>query len=352
TPNLRILKFYRSMNEENKCKVSYFQVPGFTEVRYLHWHRYPLKSLPSNIHPEKLVLLKMPHSNIEQVFDSVQHYLKLNQIITAAFNFFSKTPTPSLTQHLNKLAILNLSGRKNLQSLPARIHLGLLKELNLSGCSKLKRLPEISSGNIETMRLDGTAPEELPSSIECLSKLLHLDLVDCKTLKSLPSGLGKLKSLGILSIDGCSNLQRLPEELGNLQALDSLHAVGTAITEVPPSIVRLKRVRGIYLGRNRGLSLPITFSVDGLQNLLDLSLNDCCIMELPESLGLLSSVRELHLNGNNFERIPESIIQLSNLKSLFIRYCERLQFLPKLPCNLLVGCASLHGTGIIRRFIP
>ena len=286
------------------------------------------------------------------LFSSEQHYLKLNQIITAAFNFFSKTPTPSLTQHLNKLAILNLSGRKNLQSLPARIHLGLLKELNLSGCSKLKRLPEISSGNIETMRLDGTAPEELPSSIECLSKLLHLDLVDCKTLKSLPSGLGKLKSLGILSIDGCSNLQRLPEELGNLQALDSLHAVGTAITEVPPSIVRLKRVRGIYLGRNRGLSLPITFSVDGLQNLLDLSLNDCCIMELPESLGLLSSVRELHLNGNNFERIPESIIQLSNLKSLFIRYCERLQFLPKLPCNLLVGCASLHGTGIIRRFIP
>ncbi|ESR54209.1 hypothetical protein CICLE_v10024102mg, partial [Citrus x clementina] len=322
TPNLRILKFYRSMNEENKCKVSYFQVPGFTEVRYLHWHK-------------KLVLLKMPHSNIEQVFDSVQHYLKLNQIITAAFNFFSKTPTPSLTQHLNKLAILNLSGRKNLQ------------KLNLSGCSKLKRLPEISSGNIETMRLDGTAPEELPSSIECLSKLLHLDLVDCKTLKSLPSGLGKLKSLGILSIDGCSNLQRLPEELGNLQALDSLHAVGTAITEVPPSIVRLKRVRGIYLGRNRGLSLPITFSVYGLQNLLDLSLNDCCIMELPESLGLLSSVRELHLNGNNFERIPESIIQLSNLKSLFIRYCERLQFLPKLPCNLLISYPWLQGRGFL-----
>ncbi|KAH9722720.1 Disease resistance-like protein DSC1 [Citrus sinensis] len=323
------------MNEENKCKMSYFQGPGFTEVRYLHWHGYPLKLLPSNIHPEKLVLLEMPHSNIEQLFDSVQDYGKLNQIITAAFNFFSKIPTPSLTQHLNNLVILNLSGCKNLQSLPARIHLKLLKELDLSGCSKLKRLPEISPGNITTMHLDGTALEELPSSIECLSKLSHLGLADCKSLKSLPSGLCKLKSLDVLIIDGCSNLQRLPEELGNLEALDILHAIGTSITEVPPSIVRLKRVRGIYFGRNKGLSLPITFSVDGLQNLRDLNLNDCGIMELPESLGLLSSVTTLHLEGNNFERIPESIIQLSNLERLFIRYCERLQSLPKLPCNLL-----------------
>ncbi|KAK9204026.1 hypothetical protein WN943_014283 [Citrus x changshan-huyou] len=240
-PNLRILKFYSSMNEENKCKMSYFQGPGFTEVRYLHWHGYPLKLLPSNIHPEKLVLLEMPHSNIEQLFDNVQDYGKLNQIITAAFNFFSKIPTPSLTQHLNNLVILNLSGCKNLQSLPARIHLKLLKELDLSGCSKLKRLPEISPGNITTMHLDGTALEELPSSIECLSKLSHLGLADCKSLKSLPSGLCKLKSLDVLIIDGCSNLQRLPEELGNLEALDILHAIGTSITEVPPSIVRLKR---------------------------------------------------------------------------------------------------------------
>ncbi|KAH9722711.1 Disease resistance-like protein DSC1 [Citrus sinensis] len=334
-PNLRILKFYSSMDEENKCKVSHFQGSEFTEVRYLHWHGYPLKSLPSNIHPEKLVLLEMPYSNIEQLFDIVQNHGKLYQIITAAFNFFSKTPTPLSTQHLNKLAILNLSGCGNLQSLPDRIHLELLKELNLSGCSKLKRLPEISSGNIETMHLDGTALEELPSSIECLSKLSRLDLADCKSLKSLPSGLCKLKSLDVLNIDGCSNLQRLPEELGYLEALDSLHAVGTAIRELPPSIVRLKSVRAIYFGRNRGLSLPITFSVDGLQNLRDLNLNDCGITELPESLGLLSLVTELHLEGNNFERIPESIIQLSNLEWLFIRYCERLQSLPKLPCNLI-----------------
>ncbi|XP_024042961.1 disease resistance protein RPS6 [Citrus clementina] len=57
-PKLRFLKFYSpSFNGENKCKMSYLQDPGFAEVKYLHWHGYPLKSLPSNLSAEKLVLL-------------------------------------------------------------------------------------------------------------------------------------------------------------------------------------------------------------------------------------------------------------------------------------------------------
>ncbi|KAH9781913.1 Disease resistance-like protein DSC1 [Citrus sinensis] len=62
------------INGENKCKISDFQGPGFAELRYLHWHGYPLKSLLSNIHLEKLVLLEMPHSNIQQPWKSVQHF--------------------------------------------------------------------------------------------------------------------------------------------------------------------------------------------------------------------------------------------------------------------------------------
>ncbi|KAK9200195.1 hypothetical protein WN944_015391 [Citrus x changshan-huyou] len=186
---LRFLKFYSSIEGENKCKVSDFQGPGFAEVRYLHWHRYPLKSLPSNIQPEKLVLLEMPHSNIQQLWDGVQacislyiyscfsdnvitmiihaniflclffreqHHGKLKQIISVVCNIFTNTPKPLLIPHLDMLVILNLSG-----------------------CSKLKRLPDISSaGNMQKIFLNGTAIEELPSSIECLRGLLGLYLED------------------------------------------------------------------------------------------------------------------------------------------------------------------------------
>ncbi|KDO36232.1 hypothetical protein CISIN_1g036876mg, partial [Citrus sinensis] len=148
-PKLRFLKFYSSsFNGENKCKVSYLQDLGFVEVKYLHWHGYPLKSLPSNLSAEKLVLLEVPGSSIEQLWDGVKHYSKLNQIIhVACKKLIAKTPNPTLMPHLNKLVILILRGSKSLKSLPAEIfNLECLTELDLSDCSKLKRLPEILSG--------------------------------------------------------------------------------------------------------------------------------------------------------------------------------------------------------------
>ncbi|ESR55158.1 hypothetical protein CICLE_v100245401mg, partial [Citrus x clementina] len=193
----RFLKFYSSsFNAENKCKVSYLQDPRFTEVKYLHWHGYPLKSLPSNIGAEKLVFLEMPNSSIEQLWDDM------------------------------KLVILNLRGSKSLKSLPAGIfNLEFLTTLDLSGCSKLKRLPEISS--------------KLPSSIELLIRLGYLDLSDCKRLKSLPSSLCKLKSLEILDLSGCSNLQRLSECLGQLSSLGTLLLEKTNIERIPESIIQI-----------------------------------------------------------------------------------------------------------------
>ncbi|KAK9200336.1 hypothetical protein WN944_015533 [Citrus x changshan-huyou] len=215
-PKLRFLKFYSSsINGENKCKISYLQDFGFAEVKYLHWYGYPLKSLPSNLSAEKLVLLEVPDSDIEQLWDCVKHYSNLNQIIHAACNkLIAKTPNPTLMSRLNKLVFLNLRGSKSLKSLPSGIFsLEFLTKLDLSGCSKLKRLPEISSGNISWFFLRGTAIEELPSSIERLLRLGYLDLSDCKRLKSLPSSLCKSKSLGVLNLCGCSNLQRFERRL-------------------------------------------------------------------------------------------------------------------------------------------
>ena len=75
-PKLRFLKFYgSSVNGENKCKISYLQDPRFAEVKYLHWYGYPLKSLPSNLSAEKLVLLEVPDSDIEQLWDCVKVWI-------------------------------------------------------------------------------------------------------------------------------------------------------------------------------------------------------------------------------------------------------------------------------------
>ncbi|KAH9726268.1 ADP-ribosyl cyclase/cyclic ADP-ribose hydrolase [Citrus sinensis] len=208
-PKLRFLKFYSSsINGENKCKISYLQDSGFAEVKYLHWYGYPLKSLPSNLSAEKLVLLEVPHSDIEQLWDCVKHYSNLNQIIHAACNkLIAKTPNPTLMSRLNKLVFLNLRGSKNLKSLPSGIFsFEFLTKLDLSGCSKLKRLPEISSGNISWFFLRGTAIEELPSSIERLPRL------------GLPEYLGQFSLPIVLNLVK-TNIERIPKSINQLVML-------------------------------------------------------------------------------------------------------------------------------------
>ena len=44
-----------------------FEFPSY-ELRYLYWERYSLKSLPSNFKGENLVKIKLPNSNIRQLW--------------------------------------------------------------------------------------------------------------------------------------------------------------------------------------------------------------------------------------------------------------------------------------------
>ena len=42
-----------------------------SELRLMNWLGYPLKFMPRNFHPNKLVELIMPHSHIKQLWDGV-----------------------------------------------------------------------------------------------------------------------------------------------------------------------------------------------------------------------------------------------------------------------------------------
>ncbi|XP_044506091.1 disease resistance protein RPV1-like isoform X2 [Mangifera indica] len=279
---------------------------------------------------------------------------------------------PSSIENLSKLVTLNLHGCTRLESLPSSIgELKALENLTLKDCSRLKNLPSsvfslsalgdinlsgcsglkiVSSFpcNIKSLCLKGSAIQELPLSIQDLSKLKKLDLTDCWSLESLPSSIGKLKSLEFLDLSGCLKLNSLPNEIGNLEALWQLYAKGTGIREVPLSIVSLNNLDELSFAGSKGeehvgLKLPL---LSGLQCLRSLNLSDCCITELPSSLGKLTSLKELHIGGNKFESIPESIINLCNLFNLDLRNCDMLKSLPELPSSIRYiqaqNCKSLE----------
>ena len=87
-------------------------------------------------------------------------------------------------------------------------------------------------------------------------------------------------------------------------------------------------------------------SLIGLCSLTELDLSYCNVQTIPKVLGCLSSLESLNLRGNNFVCLPESIVQLSNLRWLYMGGCTHLRMLPKLPLNIeyidLTKCTSLE----------
>ncbi|KAF3606052.1 hypothetical protein DY000_02051516 [Brassica cretica] len=83
-----------------------------------------------------------------------------------------------------------------LKVLPTNVKLQSLSSLDLSSCTQLRTFPEIST-SIRYLNLSDTAIEEVPSSIWSWSRLLELNLEDCRSLRvfhSFPDNIEELDS--------------------------------------------------------------------------------------------------------------------------------------------------------------
>ena len=280
---------------------------------------------------------------------------KLNQLILQRCIRLSKIHAS--LGNLKWLIRLDLNGCKCLESLPPKINLESLEIFILSGCSRLKKFPEVvgNMSSLSELYLNETAIKDLPLSMEHLTGLIKLDLRDCKNLSSLPNVCCYLLSLKILTLSGCSKINELPENLENIKGLEELDVSETAITKLPSSFVLLKNLKSLSLNGCEGLSsissnklfrFPsirkkrkdptgmLGRSLSNLWSLTHLYLSYCNLWSIPDGIGCLSSLKYLHLEGNNFVWLPKSIARLSNLTRLFVGGCTRLRTLPGLPLNI------------------
>ncbi|RVW37817.1 Disease resistance-like protein DSC1 [Vitis vinifera] len=317
-----------------------FKFPS-NNLRSLHWHGYPLKSLPSIFHPKKLVELNMCYSLLKQLWEGKKAFEKLKFIKLSHSQHLTKTPDFSAAPKLRRII---LNGCTSLVKLHPSI--GALKELiflNLEGCSKLEKFPEVVQGNLEDLSgisLEGTAIRELPSSIGGLNRLVLLNLRNCKKLASLPQSICELISLQTLTLSGCSKLKKLPDDLGRLQCLVELHVDGTGIKEVPSSINLLTNLQELSLAGCKGWeskswNLAFSFGSSNTRTIATASL-----------VSSLSSLEMLDLSRNSFITIPANLSGLSRLHVLMLPYCKSLQSLPELPSSIRYlnaeACTSLE----------
>ncbi|KAI4308563.1 hypothetical protein L6164_031622 [Bauhinia variegata] len=332
-------------------------------LRYLEWRKFPLEELPLDNQLDELVELKMMLSKIKQPWHGIKFFRKLKLIDLSNSEELIRFPSvfgvpcleqlilegcinleevdQSVGQH-KKLMLLNLTNCVNLKILPSKLEMDSLKDFILSGCSKVKKLPEFGDN---------------------MKNLSSLDLKDCRSLVCLPNSIHNAKSLRTLNIIGCSKLSRLPENLDGNEALEELNMSGTAIKEVPPSIILLKGLKKLSIGGHKekesncwSLSLPSQFmfwrftvssciilpTMSRFSCLEELDLSYCNLSNesLPVGLGCLSSLRKLDLSGNNFVNLPANCIaNLSKLYHLGLDCCPRLESVPVLPPHI----GSLYG---------
>ena len=283
-----------------------------------------LRSLPSSI-CELKSLTALFCSDCSQLRSFPEIFGEMGNLRKLQLDGTAIEGLPSSIANLRGLRFLNLTECNNLRSLPSSIcELKSLTALFCSDCSQLRSFPEIfgEMGNLRKLKLDGTAIEELPESIQYLQGLQYLDLTGCNNLVRLPESIGYLKSLMTLCCSSCSNLRVFPKISENMENLRRLYLSGTSIKELSSSI---EHPRGLqYL------------SLENCSNLVNIPESICKLSSLkvqhPEDLG----VSGLNLSIECLSSMAADIIQLSKLRFLDLSHCTKLQRVPDLPQTLRV----------------
>ncbi|CAN6544777.1 unnamed protein product [Malus baccata var. baccata] len=163
-----------------------------------------IKNLPASIGNlkslEKLDLSGTAIKCLPESIGNLKSLEKLDLRGTAIKNL------PASIGYLKSLEKLDLSGTA-IESLPESIgNLKSLEKLDLSGTA-IKCLPE-SIGNLKSLEkldLSGTVIKCLPASIKEASRLISLQLTNCRSLQSLP----ELPGVRWLQAYGCTSLKQV-----------------------------------------------------------------------------------------------------------------------------------------------
>ncbi|KAK2979257.1 hypothetical protein RJ640_001647 [Escallonia rubra] len=232
---------------------------------------------------------------------------------------------PSLVELRLSDCYLNLS-----VSLPNMVNFTRLAALDISS----NELPSGSSllinwlSSLTGLRFlnlgDSGISGPIPSGLENMTSLTHLDLSYNSLNSSIPHWLYRFRGLNSLNLHVNNLRGAISDDIGNLTSIVSVDMSGNELEgRIPRSIKKLCSLEAINLAYNRlGDTSDVLqmFFGCGIDSLRDLDLEGCSISgPLPKSLGRLSSLKSLGLTDNQFNgTLPESIGQLSKLEVLSI----------------------------------
>ncbi|XP_028758913.1 TMV resistance protein N-like [Neltuma alba] len=181
---MKALRLLRLANVELDGDYKYIS----RDLKWLCWHKFPLKYIPANFLQNNLVAIELKYSSLR----------------------LWREP-----QLLENLKILNLSHSPYLVSTPDFSKLPNLEKLILKDCPSLATIH---------------------NTIGHLDKIHLINLKDCTGLRSVPRSIYKLKCLKTLILSGCLMIEKLEEDIEQMDSLSTVIADDIAITKVPISL--------------------------------------------------------------------------------------------------------------------
>ncbi|XP_065023092.1 leucine-rich repeat receptor protein kinase HPCA1-like [Musa acuminata AAA Group] len=165
----------------------------------------------------------------------------------------------------------------------------------------------------------------IPSSIGMLKQLHTLRLLDCGFNGTIPNEIGNLSSLKILALNSNQFSGRIPASLGSLSNLDYLDLADNQLTGTLPTsasegsgLDQLVNTQHFHLNKNHlSDSIPSNLFSSNMKVIHILLDNNNLIGGIPESIGLVQSLKVLRLDNNSLSgSVPSSINNLTNLDVL------------------------------------
>ncbi|KAL7611576.1 hypothetical protein Lser_V15G08896 [Lactuca serriola] len=154
------------------------------------------------------------------------------------------------------------------------------------------------------------------NTLKNCSRLVSLDLHNCKCQGALPTSIGNLSDqFRRLVLRGNHLYGNLPSSIGNLVGLTQLDLADNHFNgEIPSTIGKLYKLQEAYLFENQ-FSGPIPDAIGNLSLLNRLALDSNRLeWHIPSNLGNCHNLLELWLNDNTLSgTIPKEILQISSL---------------------------------------
>lgn len=278
------------------------------------------------------------------------------------------TKVPSMVmKSMMSLKFLDLSGT-SVQSLPESVgDLEQLVCLALIAMPLLRKLPRSVSklARLEILDVSFSSVITLPSSIHKLTSLRYLDITCCREMQYLPSSISQLTSLQYLLMYGCTSLIWKRDEqkrykgaacindiaplyqlkmlsftnngdilgegtLKSMTKMDTMQITLTEMERLPHDITNMTKLRRLVLECSLLVKLDNSFC--NFQNMSNLELSDCCMLEELPHLHKLRSLRQLRIiRCHKLRRFPNEFGEMGAFPSLEIYSLVELNQLEELP---------------------